>query len=323
MDDNKEAARKLITPQANETRFIFFGGKGGVGKSVSSAATAIWLADQGYKTLLVSTDLQKSFSDIFEREIGYRYAEIEDVPNLIVTEADPKTLVQEHWEKMIGHLKYAMGDSIVWDFLEKDVSPCLMEMAAFYKLTEFFTEESKHADVIIFDTAPSGQAIMLINLPLVWAKREAQLQERKPAWTKVGFWGKVSVTFVGETGKMIQEIDEKTNKTSELLQDKNHTTFLYVLWPESLPITETERSVNEIRDYGIDVAGIIVNEILPEEEIEKAGTEYFKKRQDMQQKYVKMVEEKFGEKVILHVPLMETEVKGVDMLRKLSKILYS
>ncbi len=121
----------IIVPD-HHTKSLFFAGKGGVGKSTLSAATAVWLADQGIPTLLVSTDLQRSLSDPFERGIGGQETAIPEVAGLLVRETELERLVREHWHQLAGAVQDAFGPSEVLELMSREVSPCMMEMASFY-----------------------------------------------------------------------------------------------------------------------------------------------------------------------------------------------
>ncbi len=301
---------KTILPERH-TRFLFFAGKGGVGKSTLSAATAIWLADQGHRTLLVSTDLQRSLSDLFEREIGGQETAIPEVPGLTVRETDPERLVREHWHRLAGAVQEAFGPSELLELMSREVSPCMMEMASFYFLLELYTSVPERFQAIVFDTAPGGRALVEIRLPFTLARRQAQ--------------GDPFAAFRTVPDAVAAEIalqKERTQETLRLLTDPDHTTFLYVLWPESLPIAETERAIGELANHGIGVPILVVNELLPEEEVRRADTDYFWQRHRMQRKHYSTIHERFSGRLIAEVPLWPTEVKGVSRLRELGQQLY-
>ncbi|MEW6228020.1 MAG: ArsA family ATPase [Bacillota bacterium] len=303
--------RELVTPRS-ETRYLFFGGKGGVGKSTISAATAVWLADEGFKTLLVSTDLQRSLSDIFETDIGYRMTPIPDVPRLTVMETEPRELVRENWHRLAGSVQEIFGPSELLDLMSKDVSPCMMEMASFYQLMGLFTEKGREYDAIVFDTAPGGRALIEITLPFTMAKRYGQGDP----------FSEFRVGPVDEKAAFITAQESRTKETMTLITDPDRTAFVYILWPESLPIAETERAVEELSEHDIAVPGIVVNQLLPREEVQRADTPYFWKRFEMQQWHFARVREIFRDKEIAVVPLLPGEVKGLVLLRELASALY-
>ncbi len=300
----------LVIPDGR-TRFLFFGGKGGVGKSTLSAATAVWLADRGQRTLLISTDLQRSLSDIFEMDIGYRRADIPGVPGLVVMETEPTKLVQTHWHRLAGTVQEVFGPSELLELMSREVSPCMMEMAGFYQLMELFNEEGDQYDVIVFDTAPGGRALIEIRLPFTMLQRYGE--------------GDPFASFRIDADPRLTEIgrqEARTQQTMSLMTDPNRTVFLYILWPESLPVAEAERAIAELEEHHIAVPALIINQAIPVQEVRQANTRYFWSRCEMQQKYLRLIREKFGHKVLAEVPLLESEAKGLCRLRQLGRVLY-
>jgi arsenite-transporting ATPase len=300
----------LIVPES-KTKFLFFGGKGGVGKSTLSAATAVWLAARGHRTLLVSTDLQRSLSDIFEMDIGYRLAEIPGVPGLVIRETDPAKLVQAHWHRLAGTVQDVFGPSELLELMSREVSPCMMEMAGFYQLMELFNEGAELYDAIVFDTAPGGRALIEIRLPFMMIERYGE--------------GDPFASFREGADPRLKDIirqEARTRQTMSLITDPKRTVFLYVLWPESLPVAEAERAIAELLEHHISVPAMIINQALPLQEVQQANTPYFWSRYEMQQKYRRLIREKFGDKALAEVPLLEGEVKGLSCLRQLGRVLY-
>lgn len=303
--------RELVTPRSG-TRYLFFGGKGGVGKSTVSAATAVWLADQGFRTLLVSTDLQRSLSDIFETDIGYRMTPIPGAPLLTVMETEPRELVRENFHRLAGTVQEIFGPSELLELMSKEVTPCMMEMAGFYQLMELFTEKARDYEAMVFDTAPGGRALIEITLPFTMARRYEggdPFAEFRPAGME-------------ERVAFITSQEHRTRETMELITNPERTAFIYVLWPESLPIAETERAVEELSEHQITVPGIVVNQLLPREEVQRADTPYFWKRFEMQQHHFARLKEIFRDKEIALVPLLPGEVKGLPLLRQVAASLY-
>jgi arsenite-transporting ATPase len=282
-----------------------------VGKSTLSAATAVWLADRGQRTLLVSTDLQRSLSDIFEMDIGYRLAEVPGVPGLVVMETEPAKLVQTHWHCLAGTVQDVFGPSELLELMSREVSPCMMEMAGFYQLMELFNEDAEQYDAIVFDTAPGGRALIEIRLPFTMLQRYGE--------------GDPFASFRIDADPRLEEIvrqEARTRQTMSLMTDPNRTVFLYILWPESLPVAEAERAIAELEEHHIAVPALIINQAIPRQEVQQANTRYFWSRYEMQQKYMRLIREKFGNKALAEVPLLESEVKGLSRLRQLGRVLY-
>src|SRR5665647_1011032 len=146
---------RLIEPNIkNETKYIFFSGKGGVGKSTMSCATALWLANKGYKTLLVTTDPAPNLGDIFEQEIGHKITPLDGVKNLFAIEIDPNIASDAYREKIISPMREILDEKNLQVIKEQLNSPCIEEVAAFDKFIEYMDEPQY--DVVIFDTAPTG-----------------------------------------------------------------------------------------------------------------------------------------------------------------------
>ena len=160
---------RLIEPkQKNETKYIFFSGKGGVGKSTMSCATALWLANKGYKTLLVTTDPAPNLGDIFEQEIGHKIAPIDGAKNLFAIEIDPNIASDIYRERIISPMREILDEKSLQVIKEQLNSPCIEEVAAFDKFIEYMDEPQY--DAVIFDTAPTGHTIRLLELPSGWSE---------------------------------------------------------------------------------------------------------------------------------------------------------
>src|SRR5680860_20444 len=158
---------KLIEPKhKNETEFIFFSGKGGVGKSTMSCAAALWLSRKGYKTLLVTTDPAPNLRDIFGQEIGHKITPIAETKNLSAIEIDPNIASDKYRERIISPLREMLDEKSLKTMKEQLDSPCIEEVAAFDKFIEFM--DDPNYDVVIFDTAPTGHTIRLLELPFGW-----------------------------------------------------------------------------------------------------------------------------------------------------------
>lgn len=302
---------RVVEPKS-ETRFLFVGGKGGVGKSTISAATAVRLADADRRVLLVSTDLQRSLSDILETDIGHRVRQIAGAPGLSVTETDPRALVRENWHRLAATVQDVFGPSELTELMSKEISPCAMEMASFYKLMELLTERARDYDAIVFDTAPGGRALVEITLPFTMARRYGggdPFAEFAPAGSEA------------RLARMARE-EQRTRQTMKLITSSERTAFVYVLWPETLPIAETERALEELAQHDIDVPALVVNEVLPEAEVRRADTPYFWQRYEMQQRHLARIRETFAGKIIAEVPLLPGEVRGLALLRQVGETLY-
>jgi arsenite-transporting ATPase len=246
----------LIEPEKGKTKFILFSGKGGVGKSTMSCATALWLARKGYKTLIVTTDPAPNLADIFGQPIGHHITAIANVPNLDAIEINPDAASQEYRDRMISPLKGIIDQKNLDSMMEQLKSPCVDEVAAFDSFIEFM--DDPQYDAVVFDTAPTGHTIRLLELPSGWS-------------TELDRGGS---TCIGPSSSL-QGAKVKYKKAIGYLQDGKKTSFIFVLKPERSSINETNRSMEELSKLGIKTSTLIINGVMP---AEAATDAFFKKK---------------------------------------------
>jgi len=148
--------------------YIFFSGKGGVGKTSMACTAAVYYADNGKKTLIVTTDPASNLADVFEQPIGHHVTPITGVSNLWAMEIDPDEATREYKERSLAPMRELFDDEMLKVVEEQLSGPCTEEMAAFDKFTDFM--EDDNWDVIVFDTAPTGHTLRLLQLPVEWSK---------------------------------------------------------------------------------------------------------------------------------------------------------
>lgn len=289
----------LIEPKKGDTKFIFFSGKGGVGKSTMSCATAVWLAQKGYKTLIVTTDPAPNLGDIFGQEIGHRVTAVRTVPNLYATEIDPDVASQEYRERMVAPMKGILDQKNLEVMMEQMKSPCVEEVAAFDSFIEFM--DDPQYDVVVFDTAPTGHTIRLLELPSGWS-------------TELDKGGS---TCIGPSSSL-QGAKAKYKKAIGYLQDGGKTSFIFVLKPERSSILETNRSMEELSGLGINTASLIINGVLP---AEAATDEFFRNKKAEEDKMLDEIRKEFVLNT-MHFPLQETEINGADALASVASYLF-
>ncbi len=286
-----------------KTKFIFFSGKGGVGKTSMACATAVYWANQGKKTLIVTTDPAGNLSDVFEQEIRHNITSIGGADNLSAMEIDPDIATREYKERLLAPMRELFDDEILKIAEEQLSGPCTEEMASFDKFVNFM--EDGIYDVIIFDTAPTGHTIRLLELPVDWSKH-IEDSAKGSGQTCMG-----PVT-------LIQENKQKFDDAIAKLRDIDRTEFIFVLQPEQTSLDETVRASQELGKLGIQTSGLIINGLIPASETE---TSFFKKRYDMQQTYLAKIHQLFNMS-IRTVELFDTELKGIDMFRDLAAKLF-
>ncbi|MEM5871406.1 MAG: arsenical pump-driving ATPase GET3 [Candidatus Aenigmatarchaeota archaeon] len=306
-----------------QTQFYLFAGKGGVGKTSIAAATALYFANKGKKTLIISTDPAHSLSDSFEKKIGGEITKIKK--NLYAIEIDPKKAMEEYKTKFVPKAEKVdffknLGLGDVFDFAGN--TPGIDELAAFDKFLQFMQE--KNYDIIVFDTAPFGHTIRFLSLPDIldsWVGKMISIRLKMSNFVNMV---KKFLPFGEEDEEAksgieeLEAIKKRIKEAREILSDKKRSHFSLVMIPEAMSIYETERSMKILNEYGIPITSIIVNQMIPENK----NCVFCRERRKMQQERFKEIQEKFKGNEIKQVPLYPYEVKGLNALEKLGKELY-
>jgi arsenite/tail-anchored protein-transporting ATPase len=290
------------------TRFIFFSGKGGVGKTSMACTHAIRYADEGKRTLIVTTDPASNLADVFEQEIGHHITPIKEVPNLHAMEIDPDKATQEYIDRAMAPLRAAFPAQMVQVMEEQMSGPCTAEVAAFDRFTDFLdvpSDNGKDFDVVIFDTAPTGHTIRLLELPAEWS------QSIEAASAGSG------QTCLGPAAA-IQDAKNKYERALSAMRQPAQTEFIFVLHPEAISIKETRRAIGELRKLDISNFRLIVNGIIPPE---GAQNPLFAARSEMQARYLAEIETSLPYSK-QRMSLLAGEIKGVERLRQVGSIFF-
>lgn len=285
------------------TKYQFFSGKGGVGKTTMATASAVYYALEGKKTLIVTTDPASNLADVFEQEIGHKITPITGVANLNAMEIDPDEATREYKERIIGPFRGIMPEDVMASLEEQFNSPCTTEMASFDRFVDFM--ETNEYEVIIFDTAPTGHTIRLLELPVEWSKFIEDSAKGS------------GQTCLGPV-QAIQESKDKYDQATRLLKNRDRTTFVLVMRPDQLSLYETHRAANELESIGIKSNELIINGILPQEVCE---VEFFRKQYEVQQRVIREAEQSIsGSKRYMF--LRNNEVKGINSLKSVADELF-
>src|SRR5512133_3637919 len=242
------------------TQFIFFSGKGGVGKTSMACTHAVRYADEGKRTLIVTTDPASNLADVFEQEIGHHVTPIAGVPNLSAMEIDPDQATQESIDRAMAPIRAAFPPQIVQVMEEQMSGPCTAEVAAFDRFTDFLDVPSENGtvfDIVIFDTAPTGHTIRLLELPAEWSQSIDAAS------------GGSGQTCLGPAAA-IQDAKHKYERALAAMRQTEQTSFIFVLHPEAISIKETRRAISELSKLGIQNYRLIVNGIIPAEAAQNA-----------------------------------------------------
>lgn len=309
-----------------KTTFVFVGGKGGVGKTSVSAATAIWMAEQGKKTLVVSTDPAHSLSDSFEAPIGHAPTLI--MSNLYAIEIDPEIAIEQHQvelenKKNLTNSEKDMGLDLLGEQLDlASSSPGADEAAAFDVFLQVMT--TNEYDVVIFDTAPTGHTLRLLSFPDLMDSWVGKMIKVKSKLGGVANSLKNLVPFMSDDENDIQstlELEEtrrKIDKAKKVMSNPERTTFKMVIIPEEMSIYESDRAMKVLMKNNMTVDGVIVNKVMPDIE----NCDFCQARHKVQQKRLVLIRQKFSHQEIAEIPLFKEEVKGIDKLEEVAAVLY-
>ncbi|HSK89584.1 MAG TPA: TRC40/GET3/ArsA family transport-energizing ATPase, partial [Anaerolineales bacterium] len=290
------------------TQFIFFSGKGGVGKTSMACAHAVRYADEGRRTLIVTTDPASNLADVFEQPIGHQVTPIANVSNLFAMEIDPDKATQEYIDRAMSPIRAAFPPQIVQVMEEQMSGPCTAEVAAFDRFTDFLdipAENGTAFEVVIFDTAPTGHTIRLLELPAEWS------QSIDAASAGSG------QTCLGPAAA-IQDAKHKYERALSAMRQAAQTSFVFVLHPEAISIKETRRAIDELIKLDIENFSLIINGIIPRE---GRRNPLFAARAEMQARYLVQIEFNFPHPK-QHMTLLADEISGVSKLRQVGKIFF-
>ena len=288
-----------VSPNGHR-RTVFFAGKGGVGKTAASCITAVWLAQQGYKTLLLTTDPAAHLGDVLGLPVGSIVAPVLGVSNLWAAKIDPKAAAEEYKQRILDDARQrGRPEASIKVMAEELDSPCTEEMAAFDKFIDFASQADWQA--IVFDTAPTGHTMRLIELPMDWSQQ-----------IDVKVFASVDTIAADDVAK------RRFGDVIEMMRDPARSTFAFVMYPESTPILEAYRAAEELRTVGITTGLVVANFVIP---AEQATTPFTQSRRAMQEKYLQEIAQRFAVPVV-QVPLLAHEVKGIPMLIELGQQVY-
>jgi arsenite-transporting ATPase len=308
-------------------KFIFFGGKGGVGKTVFAAATAMWHAQQGRRTMLASTNPVHSLSSLLGQNVLGAHTPVDGVPNLWAYEIDTKDTIErsklEIRDKIQWFLKFADISTKAEDFVESaTMNPAFEESAMFENMVDLMLKNEY--DVYVFDTAPTANARRLLGMSKVyslWVNKMLKSREEAKTLREM-----LSFTKKKEQDPLMDYLLSFRNRMEQarvLLTDPELTSFFFVTLPEALPIAVITRFIQWFRDFGIPVGGVVVNMLIDQASVGADAADFVKNRVAMQKEHMQTVWQKFDGSVRAIVPLFETEIRGVPMLNRLRDALFA
>ena len=231
------------------TKYLFFTGKGGVGKTSTACATAVILADNGKKVLLISTDPASNLQDVFHMELNNKGVPIKEVPNLVVANLDPIQAAKEYRDSIIEPYRGLLPDAALANMEEQMSGSCTVEIAAFNEFSKFITDESiqQEYDYIIFDTAPTGHTLRMLQLPSAWSNFISENTH--------------GASCLGQLSGL-ESKKELYKKAVETLANGAITTLILVSRPEETPLKEANRASKELSEIGVNNQIMVINGML-------------------------------------------------------------
>ena len=327
MDSNENAPFKFEETLQNildqETlKWIFVGGKGGVGKTTVSSSLAVLLAKRGKKILIISTDPAHNLSDAFNQKIGKQPTQIKGFDNLFGLELDPEKDMNDI--DKLNEILHVQEKSKVEGFLQNMEStfPGIDEANNLKYMASLL--DNKDYDLVIFDTAPTGHTLKLLEMPMIIGKSMEKILELKLQFSPVidSMGGVLGSDFDQKLNKFFNNMNNLKDfmqKVSDRFKDAERTTFIAVCIPEFLSVYETERLVEILFKENIEIRNVVVNQVLMCEDPNKC--KMCKSRIKMQKKYLEKIEEMFEDFHIIKVPLQKNEIRGTKNIEEFSNFM--
>lgn len=286
--------KKFNVEDINLTKYLFFTGKGGVGKTSTACAIAVALADNGKKIMLVSTDPASNLQDVFNTKLNNKGVYIKEVPNLVVANFEPEEAAAEYRESVIAPYRGKLPEAVLKNMEEQLSGSCTVEIAAFNEFSTFITDEKveKEYDHIIFDTAPTGHTLRMLQLPSAWSNFINESTH--------------GASCLGQLSGL-ESKKEVYKSAVNTLADKDKTTLILVSRPEVSPLKEAERASKELQDIGVNNQVLVINGVL---EDYLSNAIYTK-----QQKALEDIPESLKTVETFQIPLRPYNVTGLENVR--------
>ena len=309
-------------------RYIEFGGKGGLGKTTFSAATAYWLAKQGQRVLVFSVDPQASLSDIFEQDIFGKGA-VEIMPNLFAQEIDADRHIKDYQDEIRQKICDMYGFDEVPEEIENYIQaaaaePAMEESAIFDAVVDIVV--GGEYDYYIYDLVPLGHALYYLSMASVydqWIGKITALREEMQEYAQVAaILDRSKETEEDQILAELQYIKDRINTSSSILTDREKTAFFFVVTPEEMIILDTLKAAKLFAKYQVPISGYIVNRVIPPELAELDIPAYLRNRIEMQKTFIGQIDDTFGDEVLTSVPEFERDITGLEMIGKVADALF-
>ena len=322
-----EKTMKQYLAEHPNLKYEFFGGKGGVGKTVLAGTAALWMASQGKRTLLASTNPVHSLSSMLGQNVFGKPTEVPGAPNLWAYEIDTHDTIEkskkEIREKIEWFLKFAEVKTKADEFVESaTMNPAFEESAMFENMIDLMFQDQY--DAYVFDTAPTANARRLLGMSSVysmWVNKMVQSRQEAMSLRELLSYSKRKQQK-DPLMEYLLNLRERMGRAKTLLTDDKLTSFYFVTLPEALPIAVITRFINWFKEFGIPVGGVIVNMLIDKESVGVDAPEFVRNRVAMQAQHMETVWREFDGQVRALLPLCETEVRGVEMLKRMAGALF-
>jgi len=323
-----ETTMQQYMAQNPALKYIFFGGKGGVGKTVMAGSAAIWGAQRGKKTLLASTNPVHSLSSLLGQNVFGKPTPVDGAPNLTAYEIDTHETIEkskrEIREKIEWFLKFADIKTKADEFVESaTMNPSFEESAMFENMIDLMFKDEY--DFYVFDTAPTANARRLLGMTSVysmWVNKMVQSREEATSLKDLLSYSKKKKEK-DPLMEYLLNLRERMGRAKTLLTDEKLTSFFFVTLPEALPIAVITRFIGWFSEFKIPVGGVVVNMMIDRSSVKADAPDFVKNRVAMQDEHMETIWKEFGNKVRSILPLFETEVRGVASLQRLAALLYA
>jgi arsenite-transporting ATPase len=311
-----------------ERRYVMFGGKGGLGKTTFSAATAYYLAKKGHKVLVFSVDPQASLSDIFERDI-FGQGAVEIMPNLFAQEIDADQHIKAYQDEIRQKIYDMYGLDEIPEEIESYIQaaaaePAMEESAIFDQVVDIVV--SAEYDYYIYDLVPLGHALYYLSMASVydeWIDKITKLRQEMDEYDRVASLLKREEESEEDMIlKELLDIKYRINTSSSILTDQQKTAFFFVIIPEEMALLDTQKAAGLFAKYNVPLSGYVVNRVIPPELGQQSIPDYLRHRLDMQEGYLKRIDDLFGNQVLARIPEFERDITGLPMIEKVAQAMF-
>ena len=320
---------KEVFEKNPDRRYIMFGGKGGLGKTTFSAATAYWLAQTGKRVLVFSVDPQASLTDIFQKDI-FGKGPVKIMENLWAQEIDADGHIKAYQQDIRKKILDMYGLPAVPEEIEHYIQaasaePAMEESAIFDAVVDVVVKGDY--DFYIYDLVPLGHALYYLSMAKVydeWINKITRLREEMREYEEmVSRLKREKLTEQDQILAELHDIKARINASSSILTDRAKTTFFFVVVPEEMIIEDTRKAARLFAQFDVPIGGYVVNRVVPRELLEQNIPEYLRNRIRMQDRRLGDIRTAFGDEVLAYVPELERDVTGFPMIEKLARIMFA